>query len=436
MLSKLQAKIQHSDIAKRMLSGAFWAFTGTALGKFIILTGGIFCAHILGKDAYGELGMVRSTISMVVLSVAGLGLAATKFISEYKKEKPERIPSIYLVTNGSALATSILASISILLAAPWLAGTVLQTPNLTIAIRIGALLLFAAILNGAQTGTLSGLENFRAIAFNTLIGSIAETAGLILGSWYWGVTGGILGYGVGFLVLYFANYYAICRSFHLRGIKVDYSSLHLPDLKILYSFCLPATLSSIIVMPVIWIVRAMLVREEGFGEAAVYDVADQWRMIILFVPSAVSQIVLPILSSLSGRGSKTYQKVLLTNIALNSLTALLMAIVVSFCGNYIMGLYGKDFTNDTPLILLAISTVFSAISYVAGGAIASRAKMWTGFLFNLIWSIMLIAFSYFFLQQGMGALGIALAFLLSYLIHATMQMLYLFILNRSITYQT
>ena len=41
MPNRLIDKLKTSDIAKRMASGAFWSFTGTALGKFCILLSGI-----------------------------------------------------------------------------------------------------------------------------------------------------------------------------------------------------------------------------------------------------------------------------------------------------------------------------------------------------------------------------------------------------------
>ena len=75
--SQLIQRLKTSDIAHRMASGAFWSFTGTALGKFIVLLTGIVCARILGKEVFGQLGIVRSTIGMfIVLGTSGIGVTA------------------------------------------------------------------------------------------------------------------------------------------------------------------------------------------------------------------------------------------------------------------------------------------------------------------------------------------------------------------------
>ena len=117
----LKSKLQSSDIAKRMASGALWSFTGTALAKFIVLVVGILCARILTQAEYGEFGMVRSTINtFVVFGMAGIGLTATKYISEYKKTQQSKISGVYILTNGFALLTGILITLLIYYLAPYL----------------------------------------------------------------------------------------------------------------------------------------------------------------------------------------------------------------------------------------------------------------------------------------------------------------------------
>ena len=59
-IQKVSQQVLTSDIGKRIAYGAFWSMTGTALGKFLVLVAGIICARILGKEIFGEFGMVRS----------------------------------------------------------------------------------------------------------------------------------------------------------------------------------------------------------------------------------------------------------------------------------------------------------------------------------------------------------------------------------------
>ena len=425
-IKSIFGRISNSDIGKRMVTGAFWQMVGTASAKFIVLISGILCAHILGKNDYGQFNMVRSTVNMfVVFGTAGMGLTATKYISEYKNNNKDRIGSIYRLTNGFAVFSGILCALLIGLMAPFLAERTLNAPELTTPIRLGALLLFVTVLNGAQQGALSGFEDFRSIAINTLLGSIAESALLLVGGYYWGVTGAVLGFGAGFVVLYFCNLYAINKRLSDNGLDKRTFKIQRNDLKLLVSFSLPAALSSIMVAPVFWLARTMLVNSSSFEELAVYEAADQWKIIILFIPGALSQVVLPILSSLIGESVNRYKRVLLYNIAINAIVATILALGVSLFSKQIMGFYGKDYQDVWPIILLAISTIPTAISAVVGLSISSRAKMWTGFLFNLIWGSLVILFSYIFLNRGMGASGLSLAILCAYTVHTIIQTIYL-----------
>lgn len=426
-LELIRNRVKASNIGTRIATGASWSFVGTALAKLLVLVASIICARILTQQEYGEFGMVRSTINMfVVFGTAGLGLTATKFISEYRDCHKERIPSILILTNGFAVLTGIIVTVLVLLLAPYLAKNTLHVPNLVSSIRIGALLLFVTIINGSQNGTLSGFEDFKSIAINTLIGSAAESLFMLIGAYFWGVFGAVLGYGVGFIALYITNYLSIRKDLRNLGIAFSISYFDKKDLHLLYKFSLPAALCSIVFTPTIWAVKTMLVKYSGFEELAIFEAADQWKILILFIPSAVSQVALPILSSIIGIDESKFWKVLKTNLFLNASIAFAMAILISCMSPLIMKLYGKAYVSDYyTLIILAGSTVFSAMATVVGLAISSRSKMWVGFGFNLLWSVMLISFSCVFCKMGMGARGLALAFTLSYTIHSILQLIYL-----------
>lgn len=424
-ITDLYQQLMSSDVGHRMAVGAFWSFTGTALAKFLVLVSGIFCARILGKQGYGEFGMVRSTISLfVTIGFAGLGLTATKYISEYRKTAKERIGSIVYLTNGFALFMGILITVIILLISPYLACDILNAPHLIDDLRVGALLLFVTVINGAQVGVLSGFENFKAIALNTLWGSVAECSFMLLGAWFYGVFGAILGYGVGFAVLYTFNRISINRLLDIEGISVSRSNFNKTDLSLLYKFSLPAALSSMMVVPTYWIVRSMLVLHNGFEELAVYEAADHWKIIILFIPSAISQVVLPILSSSLGEGKDKFWKILKMNIYLNAGVAFVLVLLVGGCSPLIMRLYGNGYDDTCTLIILAISTIFNSIATVVGLSISSRAKMWTGATFNFLWALMVVGFSYWFISINLGAVGVALSIFVAYVIHSMLQLIY------------
>lgn len=419
-----------TGIIKRMAKGAFWSFTGSAFAKAIVLVSSIFCAHILGKAEYGEFGMVRSTINMfVALGSAGMGVTASKYISEYLRSDINRVARIYKLTNYFAIITGVLVAIVVLLISSYLANNTLNAPHLSPALRIGALLLFVTIINGAQAGTISGFENFKALAINNFIGSCCESVLMLVGATLYGVSGAVLGFGSGYVALYFCNNITIKK--HLSQLGVQRKQIHVQrtDLRLLYKFSLPAAISSMIVAPSYWLVRTIVVNYGGFEELAMYEAADQWRAIILFIPSAISHIILPILSSTLAESKAQFWRVFKLNLIINVSVAAIIAAVVVILSPYIMTLYGSGYADGTILMILALSTVFSALSNVIGVSIYSHAKTWMGLLFNTIWAITMISLSYEFVKHGMGAKGMALAVTISYMIHSVIEFMYLRSLN-------
>lgn len=430
--NKLKRKFADSPIVARIAQGTFWAFSGTASAKFLILLAGIICARILGKDGYGQLGIVRSTVNLFVsLGSAAMGITAAKYIAQYKNTDKKKAADISVITRLFASITGILATAAILILADVLAKGALHAPTLVSEIRIGAILLFVTILNGAQNGILSGFEDFKSIARNTFIASVAEGTLMIVGAWIYGVFGAVLGFGLGYVVLYFCNRLSIQSDFKRYTIKPDIKKIQLRDFRVLYRFSLPAALSGILVMPAYWVVRMLIVRYNGFGELGVYEAAEQWRIIILFIPGTLSQIVLPILSNVLEEGSKnSFWKIIWINIALNAFISFILSLLVLLCGSWLMALNGKDFVGSNTITFLAFSTVFSSIATIVGNAITSKERVWEGLGFNFFWALLFIGLSWFGLSKGYASEGVAVALLTTYLIHSSLQLIYLKMISR------
>lgn len=70
-----------------------------------------------------------------------------------------------------------------------------------------------------------------------------------------------------------------------------------------------------------------------------------------------------------------------------------------------------------------VTTGFITINNVIGQLIASKDKMWLGFFINLFWATVLISSCYLLVvQYQLGAVGICLSYLISYLAHTIIQL--------------
>ncbi|RKU63132.1 MULTISPECIES: oligosaccharide flippase family protein [Parabacteroides] len=429
--SHIITKIYKSDLGNRFLNGAFWSLLGAISGRGFVLLSFIFVARILGQHTYGELGIIRSTINMfTVFAGMGIGATASKFISQYRNNEPNRIIDIYSLSNTISIIIGFIGAFSLIVFSPYIADKSLEAPYLTFEIQLGAIVLLFTTINGAQSGALSGFEDFKSIALNTFISGTIQSLLLVLLSYYYGISGCIIALGFGCIFLSLFNHFSLKKQLTKYNTKHKQTYLLMriskDMIKILWSFSLPTVLSSILVIPVLWWARTFLISKSSFSEMAIFDIADQWSIMVLFIPSTLTQITLPLLSNtLSGNKHIQYIKLVKANIILNIAISFVISAFVILLRKYILELYGKEFIDTTPLIFMMISSIMISGCNVVGQVIASRGKMWHAFFFNAIWSIWIILFTLLFVNQNLGASGLAIAITISYFLHFIAQIIYL-----------
>lgn len=416
------SKIFQSDINKKIANGAFWSLSGTIVSKGLLVISSIIVARILGAEVFGQAGIIRSTVNMFsAFAGVGIGLTSTKYISEFKNSNPAKVLKIVKLSNSVTVITAFVIAVFILIFSQQIADQI-NAPNLKTEIKISSLILFFNTLNGVQLGILSGFEDFKSIAKNNLTAGIVSFFLQIIMAYLWGLTGTIIGFGTNFLVLWVMNKNIVKKHTKSLGSLTKNESI-LSEIGILWKFSLPAVLSGIMVGPISWMCNVFLVNQpSGYTQMALFDAANQWRVAILFIPGALSKIILPMLSS-SVTDSKKYNIIFFKNLKLNIIISFTMFLIITLINPLISIAYGNEFSGLwLPLIILSLSTVLVSINNVVGQAIASQGKMWLGFFVNTIWAITLLIFSYWLIKtQNLGALGLSIAYLISYLMHSVVQ---------------
>ena len=57
-------RIKQSPTGLRLARGVFWSVAGTVVSRGLMLCATVVIARLLGRTAYGELGIIRSTVGM------------------------------------------------------------------------------------------------------------------------------------------------------------------------------------------------------------------------------------------------------------------------------------------------------------------------------------------------------------------------------------
>lgn len=413
-----------------ILNGSTWLIAGQVFSKIMVLIGSIIVARIIGKEIYGELAIFKSTINtFTTISSAAFGVAATKYIAEYHNIDIRKISRIISLTSIIVFVFAVVFTLLIIIFSSYLSISFLKNNQLETGLKISGIILLFSSINGLQQGIWMGFEKFKKISLINLVSGIVSVLGQTIGAYYFGLYGALLGYSLLFIFQSVINQYLLRKFYNQNGIQISLKGLR-QEVSIVWKFILPTMVSGIIVMPIIWICNTFLVKQvNGYSEMASFEASLQWQALIIFIPSSLSKVILPFISKIRGE-KKSYKSYIKVYIYTTFVITAVFSIIISLLADDILGLYGDGFSDSAPvLMIMCASGVFMSLNSVIGQVITTEEKMWTGLMFNVIWAISLIITSYFLIQYYHSAIGLALAYLLSYVLLFTIQRVFYYKLS-------
>lgn len=394
----------------KIIKGGIWGLVGGVLAKICMAVSYIFMASKLGPIIFGQFSALQTNI-MLLGSFAGFGLGATvvKLVSETEDEivKISIVKKILL----TAFQASLIVSFCTIVSSKYLSILFFDTDSLyrlfiyslplaCLSAMFGLISSIYIAFEKYKTNAMSiGIQGVSVLILSTsVMGQSSESAITILTVAFVGPTA------------YFF-YWFKKSSRKLKLIKIESRAL--------LEICVPLTFSSMLIVPVHWLVSIILVRESGIVELGFFNAATQWKNLVIFLPMTVSPIMLSLLNKKTA-GLNLSRKLLL-NTTLVTGFSLGIFLIIFVAGDLIEGAYGNEYSGISSLIILySLVTVLIAMNNTLGHYFISVNKLRLGFLLNLIWAICYILFS--LELSSNGARGVVISLLISYLIHTFLQL--------------
>lgn len=409
-------RLFRSPLVARFARGSFWSLAGTLFSQGLGLAASVFTVRMLGAVGYGELGMINSTVATLgAFAGMGLGLTATKYLAEYRAANPVQAGRILALTARLAWISSGIFALMLAVLAPILASRTLQAAHLSGQLALGSLILFFSSINGFQAGALAGFEAFMPLARIQLLRGLIYFPLVFLGVWLFGLTGAIVATILPGLYACWLCQRALNRECLRAGIPRDPAGGK-AVWPVVWHFALPAFLSGILVTPFLWLAQTLLVNQPGgYGELGRFNVANQWRSLLLLMPNVFGSVSLPMLSARQ-QAPEDFVKTVELSQSLSLVIVIPVSIALFLASSWILLLYGPELaTTRTMFICLLTGVAVSGIGSVGGSVIQASGRMWLGALMNLTWGLALVGLTYAGVPR-FGGLGLALAFTLAYLL--------------------
>ena len=384
----------------KLFKDSFWAILGNGLGSALMLASGILIARMLGKDLYGEYGIVKSTMVYAASFASfGLSVTSTKFVAQAIKENSSSVKSVIRNIIGVASCFSLVIAILLFALAHPLA-IYLGTGDLTMPLRVMSVIMIARAVNFTATGILGGLGEFRKLAINNVIAGaymlaacIPLTRSFSLG----GALGALLSYQI------------VNSALNLNAIRVVTASLpgqvNFNNFKELISQSFPIALRDSSYVICNWVAILMLSKMTDMGELGVYTAATQWSAIITCIPGLLNNVVLSHLSATydqKTRNMKTVRTMLVVYLSSTSFLFLLVAIF----SRPIASMYGTTFDTLVPVLRLIIfATIPDCCSEVFQSEFVALGRNWFLFSARLVKDTLLLLSVYLLLSAFNGNNG-------------------------------
>lgn len=363
---------------------SFWAVSGNGIGNFLMLLSGIIIARLLGKDLYGEYGIVKSTMYLIALfSTFGLGDTSTKFIAEYLQRRPMDVQAIVHSSFRIVFVFSALMCLLLIAFSEELAEFV-NYPRLKIPFQFLGIIIVLRAIGTWGAGVLGGFKDYKHLGINNIISGAIMLGLCVPLSLIYGLKGALAALLTSQLLLACINsifvYVNISRM--PTGGKEHYE-------RTLISFSFPFALNEFVFTLSTWGTSLLLTKYSSLGELGMYTACTQWNAIILFMPSLLGNVVLSYLSTTAASDIERHEKLIRRMLLVNLVCTLIPLSVVMICSPLIVNYYGPTFAGMGSILGITVfGTVFSCLTRVFQSNLMSEGKKWTAFTirssYNLI----------------------------------------------------
>ena len=405
-------------LTSSLFKDSFWSVFGSGTGNFLLLLAGIFIARMLGKDLYGEYGIVKTTMFYIaVFSTFGLGYTSTKFVAEYVARDEKQLRGFI---SGS-LKITLLFSVSLCLLLFLFAGQLalyINAPELKTSFRfLGVIIIFRA-LSTTGIGILAGFKEFKILGLNNIVsGLILLFFGTIF-TYLGGIKGSLLALLLSQFVYMALNIIFIWRIFRLLPkSKTNHEGT-------LLRFSFPVAMQDFSYTLCNWMITLVLTKFASLGELGIWTAAAQWNAIVIFIPSVLTNVALSYLSGIIDDQSN--QRLMVRKLlAVNFVSSFIPFVIIFLCSGYITSFYGTTFAKMQDVInLLLFSTVFESLSRVYQSNLISEGRNWLLFTLRFFRDLLILTFLFIFIQREPENASVLLA-----LIHVILYITYVTILS-------
>lgn len=393
------------NLNKLLKNDSAFAFLASALSKTIVTVYLFYQSFYLNKVDFGNLSYFRS-ISMSAIFLGAFGLGPT-IIFYFSNKKKEYYPLLLSLIRVFPLISFLVVFIYVKLVFNF---DVLNFWNFVVAF----LALFTSLNLNLQSLYYAEFKH-KQFSIYSILGSLALIViGLPL-TYCLGLKGAFLG----FLISQILTCIGLGRSILFSAIIIKYDF----RLKEVFKFAIPIALSALFVYPTFFLLKSIIKNNSGIEFVGSFEIADQMRMILMFVPSTIGLILFPKMYALTKEQTfNLLKKVFLISLGFVVLSSAFLLFFKDFIIENVLYKYKDSFY---PILYMNFSILFSSLSVFLGNIFIKKKLVWLSFMSNFTWATITVLSGFVLLKNFDPVTATSLGILLGYFSLLLFQLIYI-----------
>lgn len=421
---------------EKIVKGSFITLSLTLLGSIFAYLIRILYSHTLTIENYGLFYAVFASFNLIVgYGDLGFGYAIVYLLPKYLRIKNyAKAWNIFVYGQTISFAMSLLASIILIISAPFLARYYFKVPGsenliyilciylITLSILNGLTQVFTGMQKEKYFSSITALRWFLTFSFSILF-FLFDTPNVIYYAIAWAL-GHIVTAAI-FLFLFLKKHTFLSKN------KIIWES---DILKQMFSFAYPALLENFVATSVIFTEIFLLTLLRGVKDVGVYNIIYPLTAISVILFAPMNSLILPLVSHLM-EGEKDRIRYLINRILqiIPFIGIYFSLFIILFPSNIVGLIFGNKWLGlvETPLALLSIGSIGFLMSEILGTIAIGTGKIKARLKANTILAIVSICLDIFLIWK-FGVLGVVIT---NSLIRLTLSIWCLKIIKSSVSFQ-
>lgn len=418
----LTNKFINSDIRKRFFNAILFGIGGAVTSKVLLMLFNIIIARILGQTQYGIYSLINNTVqTFTVFAGAGLGVTLSRYVALYRDKDQELTGIVIKTLLMFNVILSAIISIIVFFLANNISNLISEEVNITIYIKITSGTIFFTSVASILQSILQGFEEYKKIAIVQIIANIVLLIVGVILTLLIKITGAIIALMMLQIISTILFIITILKITKQKQIKPKFKINQTVE-EAIKKVAIPAFLSTIFVLPLLWITNFVFINKNGYEEFAAFSVCLQWFTILNYLPQQLGQVK-PIYTQLFADGKiKEFKKTINKMILFSTMFAIIAATILMLGSFIILKAYGDFYTAYIiPFIIILVASIFYAVQSQYGSVFHAIGKVWMALFLNIIWAISFVICFIFLYSKG--ALGYCLTYLISYCVYSVVSVI-------------